>query len=353
MPKTLFISLAPNVFEESGHGIIYQKCLESAAKSFQSSFIALFPKKSNIQETKTSWSRFFNPNRWFRLIDFCRLFQIKAEKRVFFLETFSFVDFSFLSIASSLFSKKTDLVCLLFRHDLLHLPQQGKLHLFLIRLCKLRLGDRFIMLTDSELIAKGFKAHLKHEMMVLPIPHTDHITSVKVKDEKIVCWWPGPPRPAKGLQDLLHLANLPSRDPLKIELVAAEKSKLPNTTLIADVLTREEYLHYLQQSDFILLPYDADVYKSGTSGIFVETVVAGKIPVVKEGSWLAYELLKHQLPELILEWNHQAFFTDLLNLMDNDQMKRKLAAMRQHYLQFHSQKTFEDSLHTSLCVSEM
>jgi hypothetical protein len=48
-----------------------------------------------------------------------------------------------------------------------------------------------------------------------------------------------------------------------------------------------EYYVVLANSDIVLCPYLADVYKTRSSGIMTEALIAGKPTVVQEGSWLA------------------------------------------------------------------
>jgi hypothetical protein len=185
-----------------------------------------------------------------------------------------------------------------------------------------------VLMTDSELI----------HGMVLPIPHAE-IKGNASKNEKVICWWPGMPRVAKGLEVMRRI--LPLADPALIEVVCARASGLP-ARLIADVLTREEYTRWMLESDVILLPYDPTAYRSGTSGIFVEAIIAGKLPVVRDGGWPAYELKKFALEELILDWTDP--FPRILELLRCQSTREKLTNMREEYLKFHSLDTFVHKL---------
>ncbi len=89
-----------------------------------------------------------------------------------------------------------------------------------------------------------------------------------------------------------------------------------------------------QIRSLILLPYDPIVYQSSTSGIFVEVIIAGKLPLVKEGSWLSHELKKFNLPELIVDWQRPDFFTHAKTLLHSDEIQEKLEQMRKVYLSF-------------------
>lgn len=345
MTKTLFLSLAPDIQNESGHGIVYQKSLESSVEQLQFTYQGLFPSQAKIQQWQKNWIPFFRRNKILKFIDFLRVFLAK-EKRIIFIESFATLDFIYLTLSTLLLSKKDDLICVLFRYESNQLRQKGALHILMAKLCRMKLGSRFVLLTDSELIAEDYKKHLGYEPLVMPIPHADQKDQLATKKEKIICWWPGEPRNAKGLNDILRIALLPDRN--QAELVAAKKSNLPNTTLVPDILSREEYLSWLHKSDFILLPYDPIVYRSGTSGIFVEAIIAGKIPLVKKGSWLSFELAKHGLTELILNWENPNIFSEMKALSENPQTLEKLRKMRASYSKFHSQEMFTETLRVAL-----
>ena len=52
-------------------------------------------------------------------------------------------------------------------------------------------------------------------------------------------------------------------------------------------LDPNEYYVVLANSDIVLCPYLADVYRARSSGILAEAIIAGKPTVVQKGSWLA------------------------------------------------------------------
>ena len=66
-------------------------------------------------------------------------------------------------------------------------------------------------------------------------------------------------------------------------------------------------------SDLVLLPYDALAYKGNesTSGILKKTNVAGKMPAVTRGTWMAGELALTDMSELIVDGNAPAVLTQV------------------------------------------
>lgn len=342
MRKQLFLSLAPHAISEGGHGVVYQQCLERAAKNMGYAYVGLFPKKTALNKLQKNWILFFKIKKYGKIADYFRLFLIKRAKTIF-MESFNSVDFVFLVLFFLLFSRKNDRLLLVLRYDLEQI-RLGNLRTFLAKLCRVKFGPRFALLTDSELIARDYQKRASASLTILPIPHTEKIVRRHNPRDKLICWWPGTPKKAKGYDEILRIASLPGRDSAKMELVAAETSQLPNTKLIPDPLTRNEYLFWLSECDFVLLPYDPIIYRSGTSGIFVEAIIAGKIPLVKEGSWLAYELQKFGLSELIVDWGDSDFFLRLPLFLKNPQVQEKRKKMEETYTRFHTQEAFTQAL---------
>ncbi len=337
-----WISLAPSYDCPQGHGIAYQTCLYNMCQSLKMPFIVLFPKKNQLPSLTIPFRNYFSSH--FKLFDFIRLFIQQKEPSLYFIESFKIVDLSFLLLAL-LFLKRQDRFLLLFRYGLRSLCWEKWISLFLIK--GLSRYNQVHFLTDSELIAAEYEKEGGVKLQVVPIPHT-HVRKQKAmrKSDKLICYWPGEPRPSKGLSEIKQLTERMDRE--RFELVAVRSSELKNAHLIKDYLTREEYLFYLERSDLVLLPYDPLVYQKGTSGIFVEAVCLGKMPLVKEGSWLAYELRKYELDELIVEWQDPDFFTKLEELYASENVRKKLSWMSSEYNHFHTQASFNDSFHKFL-----
>ncbi|NGX53929.1 MAG: hypothetical protein K1000chlam4_00650 [Chlamydiae bacterium] len=100
----------------------------------------------------------------------------------------------------------------------------------------------------------------------------------------------------------------------------------------------------MHKCDVVLLPYDPKIYACGTSGIFVEAICAGKMVLVKDKSWLAYELKRFKLDQLIVDWENPYFFSYLNTLLDDSTIKKRLEKMRKAYLNFHSVESFAKTL---------
>ena len=339
--KYHFFSYCPHLVNEGGHDFTYHLTLQKIMQRNQIEYRALITQGINFNKLTSEWTPFFRGEKW-RIIDFVRSFFLTSGQRIFFLESFNGKDLCALVLAALLFARKQDRIWILFRYGKDQLPMNGRLHLFLAKLLRKKLKERFVALTDSDLIRRSFEPHLS--MKVMPIPHTEVAAPFKKMSTKLTMWWPGVPRPAKGVEEIKRLMLLSS--PGEMELVLAQSVPLPSeprlkVRQIPNILSREQYLEQMQEADIVLLPYDPDTYRSGTSGILVEAIIAGKMPLVKQGSWLSYELQRFSLEELIIDWSRKDLMEHILLLHQDQTVQAKLEKMKQEYTQFHSIEGYE------------
>jgi hypothetical protein len=58
---------------------------------------------------------------------------------------------------------------------------------------------------------------------------------------------------------------------------------------------RDEYKQRLAELDIVMLPYDPQIYRNKTSGVFAEAVGLEKVVVVPEGTWMAQLVAAHDI----------------------------------------------------------
>ena len=97
-------------------------------------------------------------------------------------------------------------------------------------------------------------------------------------------------------------------------------------------------------SDIILLPYAPSSYRFRTSGIFVEAITMGKIALTTKNTWMAYELEKYDLKELIIDWDAPTIVQKLEEIYLNKSIREKLKFMTNEYCKFHNIETFAKKL---------
>lgn len=214
--------------------------------------------------------------------------------------------------------------------------------------------ENLVLLTDSEILSKSLPKYYKNPVYLVPIPHTPGQCRNSLSDTKshghVVCWWPGAPRAEKGLDTIQRLASVKDKDAHQITLVAAKSTNLcaqegcVRIETVEDKLARQDYENRFFTSDFILLPYDQDIYSESTSGIFTECIVAGVTPLVTKGTWMAYELEKRDLGELAIDWRSESVLQQIIGLATNDSIRQKVRAMQGEYRSFHTIPSFAHAL---------
>lgn len=216
---------------------------------------------------------------------------------------------------------------------LLHASVRGKFGVRALRL-----------LSDSEVVAASVRAVFKLPVTVMPIPHTeDHPAPLARRPtEKLLLWFPGLAMREKGSDIAQRLARIAAPEAAQCALVISDNIPLDSmpggceVIRLPRVLTRADYIGWMHTAELIALPYDPEVYAARTSGIFVEAVAAGRMPLTTAGTWMAHELNRHDLPELIIDWTHPDVWRVVLALHANEAVHAKLAALRAAYAQFHT-----------------
>lgn len=208
--------------------------------------------------------------------------------------------------------------------------------------CDLRL------LTDSEVVASDLAGLAP--FYLVPIPHTPTHSPVEVADphRPIIAWWAGAPRPTKGQAIIEGLAKRPI--PPGLSIVLPEMPGLDSRDrldVLPPYLSPAAYAAMLARTDVMLLPYDPLLYRSGTSGIFIETVVAGKVPLVMAGTWMAAILQRYDLKAFVLtpeEWRDEQLMERLPTLARNPDLARRLADLQRELVALHGPQPFRRAL---------
>jgi len=213
---------------------------------------------------------------------------------------------------------------------------------------------RYRLLTDSELLRESLSSYFGLPLAVMPIPHTSESLppAFSRSRDEIVCWWPGRPAVDKGLLFIRKLASTVEPGYRDFRLVAACSSGLRSSAacvrveLLPDVLDRVDYLRWMATADVILLPYQRESYRERTSGIFVEAIVAGKIPLVTDGTWMSFQLRRHGLSELIFDWNGTRVLERIRQLLRNADLPGKISKLQDLFKHYHTVANYARSLNT-------
>ncbi len=365
------ITFNPWLYSEIGHSLIYTQFIEKAADLNQWEFLAFLPKKSPLENLPDNWKKkigcptvrhwfeaiekrpYRRPRRLIRarqrvyyhystlklLIDI--LSQSKNEKKILFLEACAQTDLRVLVNLLKFLPKKNLSLWIIHRYKASalwsDLKRFDRCHQKLIKM-----GVSLKLLTDSDLLQKDLEEAFKLPVSVLPI-HYIKFNDAKVSKpaDKVICWWPGVVREGKGLKLIQGLIESIHPDNKRIHLVVNEKADLqphdksPQVTLVENFLSRKDYVDWMSKSDVILLPYSDPNYEKSTSSIFIEAIIAKKIPLVYPKTWMAYELNKYGLDDLAIDWESDSLSEKIIQISSDTQVREKLNNIREAYLDFH------------------
>jgi len=348
--------------DEGGHHFEYNRYFQKAANLNGWKFQAYIPYGFKGKIPKDWKKKLFSvflilkPNIFKRILKpFLNIFPLykilkraKGENAYILIEDFGLVEL-FVFLLSSLFCVYRSNLILVFRYVFCKNTLKGKISKILFFLLKKIFKKNLILFTDSEIIQKKLKCFFK--VNILPIPHTKQIirdTKKILKKEKLFLW-PGRPREDKGLKNIKILANLlkTSKKNKNIKLVLTETDEIQkdkNIKFLKPSLPRKDYEKWMQISDLILLPYLQEEFHSRTSGIFVEAISFLKKVIVLKNTWMAHELKKFDLKELIIDWKKENLLENLEKIEKDLKIDKKIKHMQKSYIQFHSLKFFSKIL---------
>jgi hypothetical protein len=367
------ITFAPFLKELNGHVLDYHQSLHRMLNSKGWQVETLLPRESELLNLPSNWVKELDePVKWSRRSFFARLFPLlfnafalskmirsyykaissriqteKGEKTVLFFETFNTFHLYALACILPFLPIKNLHLWILYRYDSKQLFFKGKKDRLILKfLKKILIKNRLTLFADTDALTLELSEFFKEKVHLIPIPHTHGIYPKEVfkKNAKsLTLWWPGVPRRPKGLHVIQKLCETKAPEGYSFCLRVSEKTpdlKEPlNFKLerVQENLDRRAYLDYLHKSDAILLPYNLWNYQYSSSGIFIEAISAGKVPFVSRGLWISQELIKHDLSELILDFESPTLFDDMAQLLTSESVENKLIKMCQHYREFHNE----------------
>lgn len=241
------------------------------------------------------------------------------------------------------------------------------------------LHSRVIYFCDGEPLRRDYEQLLKNEVHILPLPVRNQFLDFYINKAKedinknnIIVSYVGGARYNKGfdilikmLVDLLnkeeatkklsffiqvdtHRQQLEKDRRIVLEAVRVLgdlTNKFRNIKLIYGALSTEKYYDLLSESNILVLPYRED-FKHLPSGIFREAIILGKIPLVANNTTMAYELLRHNLNDLIFNLKDtKSFISTIEKVINNiEDYKIKIINLQKNWLNFYSVTNLVDQL---------
>jgi hypothetical protein len=355
-----FYSFIPSLKNNIGHFFEYNQSLSECIKNNGWKHIKIVSKNAEISLPDGDWEKKLYPFHKYQLINIRNVFPIfkilkklkKIKNGVIFLEDFNLL-FQCLIFISIFFIRPKISIWFFYRYEHLRMLKKGKFNKFIHKQIEKILGKGNVKyLTDSTLIAKKNRDYFKRHFYILPIPHTRTFlnSNINKKNKHIHYYFPGGSiRKEKGIDYIIYLANLLSQKRSLAKLILAKSTEelIPqkkNVIFVENNLKRKTYENLLRRSSLILLPYLPEFYSYRTSGIFVETICLANIPVTSKNTWMAYELKKYDLDELAIDWNNGDLDSILFEILNDLNIKKKIAKMQLHYNTFHNVTNFASQL---------
>lgn len=377
---TRILTFNPWLYNQLGHSLIYTRATEKAVQFNDWIFFAALPKKCTLENLPKNWEKNVGcptVRHWFEAIEkrpyrrpkkvvrakeriyyyystlkllFKHLLKNKSEKKVLFLEAFAQTDLKLLVNLLRFFPKNNLSIWIIHRYQSSTLKSDvARYNTYHKKL--LKMGIHLKLLTDSDLLKEDLEPEFNLPMTVLPIHYVKSIDGeLSPNKTTLTCWWPGVIREGKGLKIIQDFAASISLSNKKIHLVVNKNSDLklnpnsPKVTFLENHLSSEDYQAWMQKSDVILLPYLDPHYEKATSSIFIEAILAGKIPLVYPKTWMAYELQKHHLNELIMDWNSDELSEKIVQIQSDLSVIKKLKTMKKAYQSFHTLERYAQIL---------
>lgn len=175
-------------------------------------------------------------------------------------------------------------------------------------------GRRIHLVTDSERLSTEFSRLTRLPLAILPTPHTDRIGRSGGNGTSVPRFvWLGGIRKDKGFLVFASAVQLLESElragciefviqsnldhPHDTEAAGArdrlKSAALPGVTLIERTLSSEEYTDLLLSASVVVIPRLLQLFRSQTSGPFVEALAAGKPVIVTEDSWMSDQLRRY------------------------------------------------------------
>lgn len=260
-------------------------------------------------------------------------------------------------------AKKKIYVNLLFRYpeSYMKLNDFGNRHSTLLLESAFKTG--FIKIsTDSDLLKKEYTKYISAEIEIFPIPYVMNTKSTfKFKGIHNVLHSVslGNARFEKGILDIVRAINIlrqsnnathltftiQMNDPdLKnsSELNSFLNNKPSFVKIVDNSLSENQYIKLLKSSDIVIMPYLSSVYKSRTSGIFVEAVSEGKIIICTKNTWLSNQCKKFGIPAIVVNPNKPEEIVKALKFIyrNFDSLKKRSANAAKFFTAYHNAGNF-------------
>lgn len=117
------------------------------------------------------------------------------------------------------------------------------------------------------------------------------------------------------------------------------KSLSEQLELVIGDLSHEEVLQLYGRSDFAVLPYEPETFGVRTSGAIVDCLMLGVVPIVRDGTWLAYICKRYDFG-IVLQNMAPSDVQAVIEKTDREKARQKVTAAAFGYLNDNSWDRF-------------
>lgn len=222
------------------------------------------------------------------------------------------------------------------------------------------IGRKLFFTTENHSIAKIYRENYGIDAKILPVPLAISRFAGAV-GEKTRLGFFGYSKSSKGFHLLPDAADICRNVGLDVEFhiqiqhshweraaVQAERRlrSMPNVHLIEGVLPSDDYIAETNKVDAVLLPYDPIRFGMRGSGVFTESVSAGRPIVASEGTFAADSIrIGEAQGEIFAPYNAQELANAIARILPRlPQIRTRAAAHADIFASTHSGEAYVDAL---------
>jgi glycosyltransferase involved in cell wall biosynthesis len=222
------------------------------------------------------------------------------------------------------------------------------------------IGRRLFFTTENESVAKIYRESYGIEAKVVPAPFA--VSRCPIKDTKTIrLGFFGYSKMSKGFHLLPKAVTLCQNAGLNVEFhiqvqhsqwekatTEAERKlrNMSNVRLIDGVLPAEDYIAEANKVDVVLLPYDPVLFGMRGSGVFTESVSAGRPIIASDGTFAAESIRVGEAQgEIFGPYNAQALASAIARIVPRiPQIRESAGAEAEIFASKHDGEAYVDAL---------
>ncbi|MGO9006815.1 MAG: glycosyltransferase [Beijerinckiaceae bacterium] len=222
------------------------------------------------------------------------------------------------------------------------------------------IGRKLFFTTENEAIAEFYRENYGIEAEILPVPFG--VAQRPHNAEKTIrLGFFGYSKSDKGFHLLPETAAICRDQGLDVEFIVQVQHSywerttikavralrtISNVSLIEGTLSSEAYIAETNKADVVLLPYDPVLFGMRGSGIFTESVAAGRPIIASEGTFAAESIRKGEAQgEVFAPYSAEACAAAIARLLPRiSECNARAAAQAEAFARRHSGETYTDVL---------